>query len=245
MAYVYRHIRLDINQPFYIGIGKDDQNGSFPRAYSMKGKNSHWNGIVAKTDYRVDIIINDVTWDEAKEKEIEFIALYGRKDKKKGPLCNQTDGGDGVIGGIMKEETKKKISDFQLSLNKKGKPGRKWTEESKRKLSKTNTGFKHTEESKIKMRIPKSEEHKEKLSLLKKGKPGVKAKRNTCEYCKKDVAVNIFVLFHGNKCLKKPGNEDLKRGPQKIQCPHCNTMGHPGAMKLWHFEKCKQIKKNQ
>lgn len=24
MAYVYRHIRLDKNEPFYIGIGKDE-----------------------------------------------------------------------------------------------------------------------------------------------------------------------------------------------------------------------------
>ena len=26
MAYVYQHVRLDTNEPFYIGIGSDDKN---------------------------------------------------------------------------------------------------------------------------------------------------------------------------------------------------------------------------
>ena len=33
MAYVYRHIRLDKNQPFYIGVGTCD---TYERAYSKK-----------------------------------------------------------------------------------------------------------------------------------------------------------------------------------------------------------------
>ena len=44
MPYVYRHIRLDKNQPFYIGIGKED-NGIFTRAYSHKNRNTYWNNI--------------------------------------------------------------------------------------------------------------------------------------------------------------------------------------------------------
>jgi hypothetical protein len=42
MAYVYRHIRLDKNEPFYIGIGKDDYS-SFKRAYHTGNKrNKIW-----------------------------------------------------------------------------------------------------------------------------------------------------------------------------------------------------------
>ena len=241
MAYVYRHIRLDKNVPFYIGIGKDDKGGEFPRAFSHDRKNSHWKSIVGKTEYRVDILINDIPWEIAKEREVEFIKLYGRSDKKLGTLSNQTDGGDGWAGHVMKEESKKKIRDFQLSLNKKGSTGREWTQESKDKLSKTITGFKHTEESKIKMRIPKPLGFGGKISELKKGKTGAKAKRIICSHCDSSVAINLYGRFHGDNCSKKPGNELKYRGPEKIQCPHCLLLGNPGPMKQWHFDKCKKI----
>jgi hypothetical protein len=239
MAYIYRHIRLDKNIPFYIGIGKDDKNGSFPRAYSSKRKNSHWHYIISKTDYKVEIMIDDISWETAKEKEKEFIALYGRSDKKNGILCNQTDGGDGWAGHVMKEEAKEKIRDFQLSLNKKVKPGRKWTKESKEKLSRTISGFKHSEESKSKMRKPKPVGFGEKIAEIKKGKPGKKAKRIFCSYCQSNVDVNIFARFHGDSCKLKPGNESIYRGPEKIQCPHCLSLGNSGPMKQWHFDRCR------
>jgi len=74
MAYLYRHIRLDKNVPFYIGIGKyDDQ---FKRAYSVKNRNVYWNNIVNLTEYKVQIMLSNLTWEQACEKEIEFIALY-------------------------------------------------------------------------------------------------------------------------------------------------------------------------
>ena len=40
MAYVYRHIRLDKNQPFYIGVGKNDND--LKRAFSKCNRNSYW-----------------------------------------------------------------------------------------------------------------------------------------------------------------------------------------------------------
>ena len=106
MAYVYRHIRLDKNIPFYIGIGSDDNHS---RANFKHNRGSHWNNIVAKTDYEVEIMIDDITFEEAKTKEIEFISLYGRKDYFKGTLVNKTDGGDGCLGLIHTEEARKKM----------------------------------------------------------------------------------------------------------------------------------------
>lgn len=38
MAYLYRHIRLDKNEPFYIGIGSNKA-----RCYTKKTRNKHWN----------------------------------------------------------------------------------------------------------------------------------------------------------------------------------------------------------
>jgi hypothetical protein len=95
MAYIYRHIRLDKNEPFYIGIGNDN---SYKRAYYKYDRNYIWKNITNKTKYKVEIILDDLSWEEACEKEKEFISLYGRKDLKKGPLANLTSGGDGTIG---------------------------------------------------------------------------------------------------------------------------------------------------
>lgn len=108
MAYVYRHIRLDKNQPFYIGIGSDD---TFKRAYQKCRRNAIWNKIVAKTDFRVEILFSCISYEEAKRKEKEFIELYGRIDTGTGILSNMTDGGDGTLNKIYTEDYRKKLSD--------------------------------------------------------------------------------------------------------------------------------------
>jgi len=122
MAYVYRHIRLDKNEPFYIGIGSDNL-GKYKRAYfigNRKTKNPHWFNIINKTKYEVEIILDNLTWEEACQKEIEFIKLYGRKDLGTGILCNKTDGGDGTLNLKVSEETK-----LKQRLAKLNKPGSK------------------------------------------------------------------------------------------------------------------------
>ena len=106
MAYVYRHIRLDTNTPFYIGIGNDT---NYSRANFKHSRGSHWNNVVAKTNYEVEIMLDDLTFDYAKIKEIEFIEMYGRKDCGKGPLVNKTDGGDGCLGLIHTAEAREKM----------------------------------------------------------------------------------------------------------------------------------------
>ena len=108
MAYLYRHIRLDKNEPFYIGIGSDE---NYNRAKTNTRRNKHWFNI-SKFGFEVDILFDNLTWDEACEKEKEFIALYGRSDLGKGVLCNLTNGGDGVLGRIFKhsEDSKLKMS---------------------------------------------------------------------------------------------------------------------------------------
>jgi hypothetical protein len=107
MPYLYRHIRLDNNLPFYIGIGSDN---SYKRAYDKSERTKHWKNIVKSTDYKVEILLDDLQWEEACEKEIEFIKLYGRKDLKEGILCNFTNGGEGNFGRILSQATKDKIS---------------------------------------------------------------------------------------------------------------------------------------
>jgi hypothetical protein len=125
MAYLYRHIRLDKNEPFYIGIGTDKR---YYRAFMTIKRNNIWYKITDKTDFKVEIVFDNLTWDEACNKEKEFIAIYGRKDSANGILCNLTDGGEGAIGRkyITSEETKAKLS--------KAHKGKKSSEETKQKL---------------------------------------------------------------------------------------------------------------
>lgn len=115
MAYVYRHIRLDKNIPFYIGIGSDL---TFKRAFEKSRRTKLWNKIISKTDYEVEILFDNLTWEDACKKEIEFISLYGRIDKNLGTLVNMTDGGEGALGRTykMKEETKAKLSKSHTGL---------------------------------------------------------------------------------------------------------------------------------
>ena len=131
MAYLYRHIRIDKNVPFYIGIGSDEK---FIRAYNKHRRNQKWFNIVAKTDYKVQIVLMDISLDEAKEKEIEFIKLYGRSDKGEGTLCNLTDGGEGNPGRIVSDEVREKQS---IRLK-----GIKMSEEFKQKRREYMTGRK-------------------------------------------------------------------------------------------------------
>ena len=107
MSYVYTHTRLDTNDIFYIGIGNVS---NYKRAYNIHNRSNHWKKIISKTDYRVDIIYDNITWEEACKKEIELIAFYGRINLGNGKLCNYTNGGNGTLGSIKSKEVRNKIS---------------------------------------------------------------------------------------------------------------------------------------
>lgn len=172
MAYLYRHIRLDKNEPFYIGIAKND-DFSFTRAYyKYKSKrNKIWLDIINKTSYEVEILFEDLTWEQACQKEIEFISLYGRIDLKTGTLANMTKGGDGMIGVIRSEEYKLKLSErqkdgkaywFDKTFTKEHKEkisislqGKKVSEETKNKISNSLKGKNHPQYGKISFKAKK------------------------------------------------------------------------------------------
>ncbi len=180
MAYVYRHIRLDKNEPFYIGIGSDKV---YKRSSTSKNRNIFWERIVNKTEFEVEILCDNLNWDEACIKEKEFISLYGRKDKNKGSLCNLTDGGDGCLGRIItfSEESKRKMSEarkgkkpyiitdeirknLSIAAKKRGISKEHLAKMNKARVNFTHRkGIPHTEESRKKMSdsrigIKKSEE---------------------------------------------------------------------------------------
>lgn len=113
--YLYRHIRPDINQVFYVGVGTKCKFGTFERehsrAYQKCNRNAHWKNIVnLNPNYIIEIMFYSDDYLFLLNKEIEFIKIYGRKNKKEGELCNETDGGEGTLGSIKSEETRRKMS---------------------------------------------------------------------------------------------------------------------------------------
>jgi hypothetical protein len=160
--YLYRHIRLDNNAPFYIGIGtkpKNATNSEYCRSTTHNSRSTYWKNITAKTKYEVEILLESDDYEFVKQKEIEFIALYKRIDCCEGILVNMTDGGDGTINRVCSEETRNKISItntgrvlspetiMKIIENRKSTLGYKHTEENKAKMSELKKGIKPSQES--------------------------------------------------------------------------------------------------
>ena len=124
--YVYQHIRLDKNEIFYIGIGtKTPKRGLtfrslYNRAHkkSKSNRNSIWQNIVSKSEYRIEIIFETDEYNEAKNLEIQLIEKYGRI-KEGGILSNITSGGDGTLGTPKLKGKDSKFSKpvYQYSLS--------------------------------------------------------------------------------------------------------------------------------
>jgi len=142
--YLYRYIRLDKNKPFYIGIGTktnaDIKYGTYNRAFGDKKNNTIWKKIKNKTEYKVEILYESDDYELIKEKEKEFIKMYGRIDLATGCLANMTDGGDGTINVIVSEKARQLRSichkgKVPWNKNIKGYKKQPHTDDSKRNIS--------------------------------------------------------------------------------------------------------------
>lgn len=182
-------------QPFYIGKGSNgriNEHRKEAKRYQNGDLNfkSPKNSIIVSLwkkglDFKKEIILSDLTEEEAFEYEKQAISIYGRKDNKTGILANMTDGGDGNTGYNHTEEAKRKIGD-SCKGDKHHWFGHKMPQEVKEKIGEANKGKwlgrHHTEETKEKLRLIRSgknnpmygktltKEHKEKLSKAFKGR---------------------------------------------------------------------------
>lgn len=179
--YVYKWIRLDTNQVFYIGKG----HGNRYKDRSMRNK--YFNNVVNKVgidNIKIEIIESNLDEATAFEKEKYYIKYYKDAGHK---LTNMTSGGEGSSDWykFLSEEEKERHKEISKSFL-----GRHHTEETKKKMSKSMTGLKHnfTEESRqrlidsVKSRPAPfkgkhlSEETKEKLRQAHLGTKGKNAK---------------------------------------------------------------------
>lgn len=83
-----------------------------------------------------------------------------------------------------------------------------------------------------------------------------------CPYCHNAYDYTNYGRWHGDKCLQKPGNEQLNRtngrlgkthsekkkkemselakNREKKECEYCHKLVSPGMYSRWHGEKCKE-----
>jgi hypothetical protein len=248
MAYVYRHIRLDKNEPFYIGIGSD-ANGKFSRAHHTKRNTIHQK-ITNKTDFKIEIVLDDLSWEEACEKEKELIKLYGRIDLGTGILANMTIGGDGIID--LSEESRKIMSE-KARLNHLLYPEKyKHTPEQIKKISAALIGKTKSKEhranlstSKLGKKLPSlTERHKARISECRTGqaRPDV-SNRNRQRVGPCAGKVRITDGTHSkfiDPTIEIPtGWYKWKSNLSKVTCPHCNKDFTKINARRWHFDNCK------
>lgn len=134
--YVYEFIRLDINEPFYVGKGCGN------RVNDIRGRNKWFLNILNKHGCVSRIIVDGLSEQEAYEAEVWFIYEY--KHILNYPLVNMDDGGQGGASG-------KHNPMYGLKGELNPNFGKKRTDE-----------FKRTQSERMKGRT-KSEEHKKKL----------------------------------------------------------------------------------
>jgi len=122
--YVYTYYRDGV--PYYVGMGTNNR---------MIAHHLY----VDVPSFDDIIVVDDLTQQEAWDKEILLIEQYGRKCDNTGILENLTKGGANQHSG--------------------------WnhSEQAKKKISKGNKGKKRTEEQKANYRKPKTKEHAEKI----------------------------------------------------------------------------------
>jgi hypothetical protein len=161
MFYTYMHIRLDNNKPFYIG------KGNRRRAYVRTGRNLWWTNIVAKTDFKVEIL---AYWDselDALEHEKFLIACF--KDLKEN-LVNIEEGG--LPGPVGRGKPKSEEHKAKIAAAHQGKKKRAHSDEARAKARKRQIGKKMPIEARLKIseanrRRVLSEETKAKISSTK------------------------------------------------------------------------------
>jgi hypothetical protein len=208
--YLYKHIRNDSNIIFYIGIGTKNKSdityNKYSRAFNKKRRNKHWLNTVSllNDDYSIEIVCETDDYEYVKSLEKNLILFYGRKDLGLGNLVNMTDGGDGQIKRVWSEESRKKASKSHI--------GKVIDGEWKKNLIKARFGNKSHSGRTF------SDEHRKKISEAGKGK----------------------IPWNKNRELSNDEIEKIKKGIEENKkiCYICNVECDSANYNRWHGDKC-------
>ena len=206
-VYIYFDPSRDM-EPFYVGKGKGNRS-------SFHLKRNDRSLIVSRIKHLKSLSISPVierhehlNEREALDLEMRLIALIGRKDLGLGPLCNMTDGGDGVSGLVMPESARAKQSE-KAKGNKRW-LGRVHSEETRAKIGKSRAGKQHSEESKLLFSKQRSgsgnamygKSHTQ--ETIEKIKAKARSRQVlSCQHCGKEMTAQNIARYHGDKCKEK------------------------------------------
>lgn len=155
---IYKYNKYKFNyEPVYIGKGKGKRIKDY---HSNKSLNKKLKSIF----FLIDTIIEDnLTEEDAFEKERTLINLIGRSILHVGPLCNVLPGGEGP----SHSEDSKKFQSEYMKIHAPWK-GKKLSEEHRKKMSLSKKGKPRSKKHPFNKGIP--EEVKKKISETEKGK---------------------------------------------------------------------------
>lgn len=215
--YVYQHIREDKNEIFYVGIGtrskQDLKCNTYSRAYSKHIDNNIWLKIVAKTNWKFEILFESNNRKEVEQMEIKLIAKHGRKCDKSGCLANLTLGGESNLGYKHTKEAKMKISQ-KLKGKKRGYSNVKYTPELRKKLSEKQKEIANRPE-KIQYRkeLAKGNSYRSIAASLENLESGEKWSAKSIKALSKICPISYISLIRMNK----EGSENVCKGKYKFK----------------------------
>lgn len=194
----------------YIGISNNPIKRWGPEGRGYSKNCRHFYYAIQKygwDNFLHEIVYNNLSKDEAEQKEIELIKLYKTINSKYG--FNLSSGGnvpclEGELnpfyGKTHSKETKEKISKTKKEQHivSSGFGGHKHTEESKRKISESGKGKKYTEETKRKI-----SEHKK--------NPSAETRRKMSEAAKLRHKLNPIVPWNKGKHWSDEMKEKLSK----------------------------------
>ena len=217
--------------------------------YKYNGSGSYWSRHIKKhgKEHIVTLWISELYYDTS-------IVDYALQLSREYNIVESSEWAnlipeDGLYGGSVKG---------RVSPNK----GKKFSEETKQKISKSNKGKKFSEETKQKMSIAKkgrysgricSDETKQKISNAKKGIPSnniysdeTKQKMSYAQKgrvhsneTKQKMSESRKGRIISNETRKKISETTKNKPKSKTICPHCSKIGSISNMIRWHFDNCK------
>jgi hypothetical protein len=221
LSYVYMLIDPRTQNPFYVGKGKGNRCHFHVQEakYYSKRKSVKLNKIRKLLSLGMEPIVVKVEENVSDSQAIEFECLLISEMRDLGiKLANMTDGGDGA-------------------------QGYKHTEEHKRFMSETQKGRVFSEETKQKMRKPKSPEGRAAIAaarLATSYRPSEETKRKTSQSLLGRPSP-MMGKVHSKESRAKMSIARKGKPKQKIECIHCKKMIAVNVAKRWHFDNCKEL----
>lgn len=238
MYYVYEHLRADTGEVFYVGKGCKD------RAETRSGRSEWWKRIDAKYGRTVRYLITGIDEELAHLIECERIAHLRESGV---PICNITNGGDGVRMPFQKPEWNAKRS---ASLK-----GRVFSPEHTAKISTALKGRGHTDSHKESLRRSGLAQSEERARRLMGGnspalRDDVRAKiaatmsgKARSEESRQKQSQTMRSNAHKNPSKRADVRERLSQAAKaRVRptgvCPHCQREMLVSHLKRWHYDKC-------